>query len=86
MQSKEIITRESIKAKLFEILTDDMGIFSLDISDEKLLEDLGMDSLDKLELANICEEKFSINNINDEDIKLKMTVSDLVDHIYNLKK
>ena len=46
-------------------------------SEAKLKEDLGIDSLDAVELAMAIEEAFDIK-IDDEDLKKLITVQDIV--------
>ena len=51
----------------------------------RLVEDLGADSLDVVELIMAFEDEFGIS-LPDEDIASMKTVGDVVNYINNLKK
>ena len=51
----------------------------------RLVEDLGADSLDVVELVMSFEDEFGITLPNEDVAKLK-TIKDIVDYISNLKK
>ena len=53
--------------------------------DSKILEDLGADSLDVVELVMALEEKFGIEIPDSESEKL-VSIKDVVDYIENLPK
>lgn len=64
-----------------EILKDTMDIDESKITlDAKLKEDLGLDSLDSVELIMSAEEEFGIE-IPDEDVMNFKTVNDIVNYI-----
>jgi len=74
------MTREDIMAKLSEILKD-RGFDVEGISeDSKLVEDIGLDSLDLVDLTMDIEDAFSIQ-IPDEDLPKLDTVGKVVDYI-----
>ncbi|SFN83566.1 acyl carrier protein [Eubacterium pyruvativorans] len=59
-------------------IVDFLGVDEAKITPEaKLKEDLGIDSLDAVELAMAIEEAFDIK-IDDEDLKKLITVQDIV--------
>ena len=59
-------------------IVDFLGVDEAKITSEaKLKEDLGIDSLDAVELAMAIEEAFDIK-IDDEDLKKLITVQDIV--------
>ena len=59
-------------------IVDFLGVDEAKITPEaKLKEDLGIDSLDAVELAMAIEEAFDIK-IDDEDLKKLSTVQDIV--------
>jgi acyl carrier protein len=61
-----------------QILTNRLGIPAEDITlDAKLIEDLGMDSLDAVELAIAAERQFGIG-LSDEQISRLKTVADII--------
>ena len=53
--------------------------------DSKIIEDLGADSLDVVELVTALEEKFGIEIPDSESEKL-VSIKDVVDYIENLPK
>ena len=54
-------------------------------SESRLVEDLGADSLDVVELIMAFEDEFGLS-LPDEDIASMTTVGDVVNYINNLKK
>jgi acyl carrier protein len=61
-----------------QILTNRLGIPADDITlDAKLVEDLGMDSLDAVELAIAAERQFNIG-LSDEQMAKLQTVADII--------
>lgn len=53
--------------------------------ESRLVEDLGADSLDVVELVMSFEDEFGIS-LPDEDVAKLKTIKDIVDYITNLKK
>ena len=53
--------------------------------DSKIIEDLGADSLDVVELVMAREEKFEVE-IPDSDAEKLITINDVVTYIENLNK
>lgn len=53
--------------------------------DSKIIEDLGADSLDVVELIMTLEEKFGIE-IPDSEAEKLVSIQDIVTYIENLKK
>ena len=53
--------------------------------DSKIIEDLGADSLDVVELVMALEEKFGIEIPDSESEKL-VSIKDVVDYVENLPK
>lgn len=70
--------RSELEARVKQILTNRLGIPPDDIRlDAKLGDDLGMDSLDAVELAIATERQFGIG-VSDEQIAKLGTVADIV--------
>ncbi|SEF95086.1 acyl carrier protein [Caloramator fervidus] len=67
--------------KLREIISENMGIDKEDIKLDTSFEDLGLDSLDLVELVMNVEEAFGIEIAEGEGFK---TVKDVVDYIEGL--
>lgn len=73
---------EKIKA----MLVDEFDIKESDIKPEsELSQDLGINSVELMDLAMRCEEEFDIQ-FPDDDIHKFNTVSDIASYIENLKK
>lgn len=71
----------SVEEKVKSIISDQLGVSLNDVIPEaKFFEDLGMDSLDRVELVMALEEEFSIE-ICDEDAEKLITVGDAVKYI-----
>lgn len=54
-------------------------------SDSKIIEDLGADSLDMIEMLMTLEDEFGIS-VPDDKVETLKTVSDIADFIDNNKK
>jgi len=77
--------REEVKKKVLEIIVDKMGLNEEHVSPEsKLIEDLGLDSLDRIELQMYCEKVFGIA-IYDEMMEKWQTVDGIIDTVVELK-
>lgn len=71
--------RTKIKEKVVDVIVDKLMVDKADVQDEtKLVEDLGCDSLDLVELCIECEKVFSIR-IDDDNFEKEFTVKDTVD-------
>ncbi len=67
--------------KVREIIVDQLGVEEDEVvMDASLIDDLGADSLDVVELIMALEEEFDIE-IPDEEAENIMTVGDVVDYI-----
>ncbi len=67
--------------KVKTILIEELSVNPDDIRPEAELEnDLGINSLELADLVFLCEERFGIQ-IDDDDIKKLITVSDVVDFL-----
>lgn len=78
MESGEILE------KLKPILTEGLGINeSKIVPDAKLVEDLGADSLDVVDLIAAAQDEFDIE-IKDEDIEEIKTIDDIISCISRL--
>lgn len=70
-----------MKEQLIDILADQLGVEKGKITvDSKLVDDLGADSLDTVEINQVIEEKFNVN-IPDTDIAKIKTVKDIIDYL-----
>ena len=70
-----------MNSKLRELLAEEMGVSPGFIQPEsRLVEDLGMDSLDALEVAMALEEEFDVD-ISDDELATWETVADIQSRI-----
>ena len=68
-----------ILEKLKELISEQMGIEADTITlESNFEEDLGVDSLDIVELSMALEEEFDIGEMGEEDLANIKTVGDLV--------
>ena len=72
--------------KVQEMLAEALNMSVADVAaDAKIVEDLGADSLDVVELLSRLEDEFGIT-IPDEDVENLVTVSDVAAEIEKLAK
>ncbi len=68
-----------ILEKLRSLIADQLGVDSSNITmDTNFEEDLGVDSLDIVELSMALEEEFGIDELTEEETASISTVGDLV--------
>ena len=71
-----------ILEKLKGLIADQLGVDANSISmDTNFEEDLGVDSLDSVELSMALEEEFDIGEMSEEDLATIKTVGDLVGYL-----
>ncbi|HEG8107122.1 TPA: acyl carrier protein [Campylobacter jejuni] len=75
-------TFDDVKAEVVEQLSIDADAVKME---SKIIEDLGADSLDVVELIMALEEKFEVE-IPDSDAEKLIKIEDVVNYIDNLKK
>ncbi|EAJ3218197.1 acyl carrier protein [Campylobacter jejuni] len=75
-------TFDDVKAVVVEQLSIDADAVKME---SKIIEDLGADSLDVVELIMALEEKFEVE-IPDSDTEKLIKIEDVVNYIDNLKK
>ncbi|EAC1312767.1 acyl carrier protein [Campylobacter coli] len=75
-------TFDDVKAVVVEQLSIDGDAVKME---SKIIEDLGADSLDVVELIMALEEKFEVE-IPDSDAEKLIKIEDVVNYIENLKK
>ncbi|MDB4354103.1 acyl carrier protein [Akkermansiaceae bacterium] len=72
---------DNISEKVTEIIVEQLGVSADQVKPEaKLIEDLGADSLDAVELVMAIEEEFGIE-VADEDAEKLATVGDITSHV-----
>lgn len=71
-----------ILEKLRSLIADQLGVDGNNINmDTNFEEDLGVDSLDIVELSMALEEEFDIGEMSEEDLAAIKTVGDLVRYL-----
>ena len=71
-----------ILEKLQTLIADQLGVDGNSITmDTNFEEDLGVDSLDIVELSMALEEEFDIGEMSEEELATIKTVGDLVNYL-----
>ena len=71
-----------ILEKLRSLIADQLGVDRSNITmDTNFEEDLGVDSLDIVELSMALEEEFDIGEMSEEDLATIKTLGDLVHYL-----
>jgi acyl carrier protein len=74
-------TIPTINDKVTRILVEQLGIDDAEVTPEaSIVDDLGADSLDTIEIVMACEEEFGIE-IPDEDAEKVKRVQDIVAYV-----
>lgn len=72
---------DNIQEKVTEIIVEQLGVSADQVKPEaKMIEDLGADSLDAVELVMAVEEEFGIE-VPDEEAEKLITVGDITSHV-----
>jgi len=72
---------DNIQEKVAEIIVEQLGVSADQVKPEsKMIEDLGADSLDAVELVMAVEEEFGIE-VPDEEAEKLVSVSDIIEHV-----
>ena len=72
---------ENIQEKVTEIIVEQLGVSADQVAPEsKMIEDLGADSLDAVELVMAVEEEFGIE-VPDEEAEKLISVGDIIAHV-----
>lgn len=80
MNSKEL-THEQLAKEIYAIIEERLGLSSDDITPEKsLVNDLGADSLDSVEIIMSIEQKFGVSIPDDVTEGIK-TVGDIIEYV-----
>ena len=75
-----------LEAHVKQILTTRLGMAAAEITpDSRLVDDLGMDSLDAVELAIATERQFGLS-ISDEQVSKLVTVADIMKLVEQLSQ
>lgn len=72
--------------KLKNMIVNDLGVSESKVTlDARLSEDLGIDSIDAVEIVMFIEDEYNVS-VSDEDAFALKTVKDLVTYVENLIK
>ena len=72
---------ENIQEKVTEIIVEQLSVTADQVTPEsKMIEDLGADSLDAVELVMAVEEEFGIE-VPDEEAEKLISVGDMISHV-----
>jgi acyl carrier protein len=72
---------DNIQEKVTEIIVEQLGVSADQVKPEsKMIEDLGADSLDAVELVMAVEEEFGIE-VPDEEAEKLVSVGDIIAHV-----
>ncbi|MEE9281409.1 MAG: acyl carrier protein [Myxococcota bacterium] len=72
---------EALNQRVNSIITDQLGVDRESLTPEaNLLDDLGADSLDVVELVMALEEEFGIE-VPDDDVENMRTIGDIIHYI-----
>ena len=72
---------ENIAEKVKEIIVEQLSVSADEVKPEaNLIDDLGADSLDAVELVMAVEEEFGIE-VPDEEAEKLRTVGDIISHV-----
>ncbi len=75
------MSREEILEKVKDLIADKLGVDKEEVTENaSLIDDLGADSLDLVDLVMVFEEEFNVK-IEDEELENIKTVKDVVDGI-----
>ncbi|MBF0440359.1 MAG: acyl carrier protein [Oligoflexales bacterium] len=84
MNVQNRLNREEVAGKIDSILVEQLELGGRKLSPEmKLFEELGMDSLDAIDMVISCKKNFGIE-IKEEDAKNIKTLSDVHELVYRL--
>lgn len=76
---------DNIQEKVTEIIVEQLGVSADQVKlESKMIEDLGADSLDAVELVMAVEEEFELE-VPDEEAEKLVSVGDIVTHVEKAK-
>ena len=78
------MTMEDIFKTMQDLIAEQFAIDADEISmDSSFVDDLGADSVDRVELVLAREEEFNVGEIDEDDLTGLKTVGDCVRYLYN---
>jgi acyl carrier protein len=80
------MNKEELGLIIKNIICDKTGVYLEDVSDDAdFFDDLGFDSLDKVEILMQIEKEFNLS-IKDEEVEELSTAAELIEFISNIMK
>ena len=76
-----MMERNEIFAILKELIADLLNVSASEITERSYLSDLGAESIDIVNLVMRIEERFKLDEIEDEDFQEFQTVGEVVDYL-----
>lgn len=73
-----------IQSKIISVIAEHKAIEPTKVAHDVLLDELGFDDLDKIEVIMKIEEQYMLE-ISDDDADLMLTVSDIVTYVSQAK-
>ena len=73
--------RTQIFSILKELIADLLNVSVAEISERSYLSDLGAESIDIVNMVMRIEERFGLDEIEDEDVQELQTVGEVVDYL-----
>jgi acyl carrier protein len=73
--------RTEIFSILKELIADLLNVSEAEISERSYLSDLGAESIDIVNMVMRIEERFGLDEIEDEDVQELQTVGEVVDYL-----
>jgi len=73
--------RTQIFSILKELIADLLNVSVAEISEKSYLSDLGAESIDIVNMVMRIEERFNLDEIEDEDVQELQTVGEVVDYL-----
>ena len=73
--------RSQIFSILKELIADLLNVSVAEISERSYLSDLGAESIDIVNMVMRIEERFGLDEIEDEDVQELQTVGEVVDYL-----
>ncbi len=75
------MNRKELFETLKELIADLLNVSPTEINEGSYLSDLGAESIDIVNLVMRIEEKFGLDEIEDEDVQELQTVGEVVDYL-----
>ena len=73
--------RTKIFSILKELIADLLNVSEAEITERSYLSDLGAESIDIVNMVMRIEERFELDEIEDEDVQELQTVGEVVDYL-----